>query len=114
MVLVLCQKILLLEPGSSLFMISEEPGSNRMERMDADNLASLKDDRIAFIEGHAMRHLPSTISGDTPRVWWDAPQGILFSHETAAGWYRDYREVADTVETLLDLARDLREDEVQT
>ena len=38
--------------------------------MNSDNLNTLKDDMVAFIEGHGMRHFPALITEDTPRVWW--------------------------------------------
>lgn len=41
--------------------------------MNPDNLLTLKDDMIAFIEGHGMRHFPALIPDDTPRVWWNDP-----------------------------------------
>lgn len=153
--------------------------------MDQNNLAFLKDDMIAFIEGHGMRHFPALIPEDTPRVWWNdrqmpdiavasgkeswkdfvemaktagaplvcvgedsvdrptlellsselqevsdsnsgpeldqinrlffeigkvghielafAHQGVLFVHETQTEWYRDYRAMVNTVDTLQDL-----------
>ena len=42
--------------------------------MDSNNLTSLKDDMIAFIEGHGMRHFPALIPEGTPRVWWSDPE----------------------------------------
>lgn len=152
--------------------------------MNPDDLTPLKDDMIAFIEGHGMRHFPALIPEDTPRVWWDdslpadasagaeswkdfvemakavgspmvligedtldkatlellahelqelsgaqsfepeidkldrlflqtgklghielafAHQGILFVHETATGWYRQYREMVDMIDNLQEL-----------
>ncbi len=157
--------------------------------MNSDNLNTLKDDMVAFIVGHGMRHFPALITEDTPRVWWHnagpigspgymhesskedwkdfvemakavgapmvligedsvdkdtldllateleevsspdaygqemenldrlfrqvgklghlelafAHQGILFVHETATEWYRNYREMVDTIEELQDL-----------
>jgi hypothetical protein len=44
-----------------------------MEGMNSDNLLALKDDMIAFIEGHGMRHFPAEIPEDLPRVWWNDP-----------------------------------------
>jgi len=152
--------------------------------MKTDDLTSLKDDMIAFIEGHGMRHFPALIPEDTPRVWWNDPdesgdagipeswkdfvemakavaapmvligedsldnetltllateleelsnsdmfnaemekldrlarqaghlghielgfahQGILFVHESATLWYREYREMVDMIDDLEDL-----------
>ncbi len=42
--------------------------------MQSDNLTALKDDMIAFIEGHGMRHFPAVIPEDTPRIWWNDPE----------------------------------------
>lgn len=39
--------------------------------MQPDNLHSLKDDMIAFIEGHGMRRLPGYIGEDVPTVMWE-------------------------------------------
>jgi hypothetical protein len=39
--------------------------------MNKDNLISLKDDMVAFIEGHGMRRLPGYITEDVPSVLWD-------------------------------------------
>jgi hypothetical protein len=39
--------------------------------MHADDLISLKDDMVAFIEGHAMRRLPGFITEDLPTVLWE-------------------------------------------
>jgi hypothetical protein len=40
--------------------------------MQPDDLISLKDDMVAFIEGHAMRRLPGFITEDLPTVLWEA------------------------------------------
>ena len=39
--------------------------------MHPDDLISLKDDMVAFIEGHAMRRLPGFITEDLPTVLWE-------------------------------------------
>ncbi len=39
--------------------------------MNKDNLISLKDDMVAFIEGHGMRRLPGYVTEDVPSVLWD-------------------------------------------
>lgn len=36
-----------------------------------DNLVSLKDDMVAFIEGHGMRRLPGYVTEDVPSVLWE-------------------------------------------
>ena len=69
-----------------------------MEGMNSDNLLALKDDMIAFIEGHGMRHFPALIPEDTPRVWWNSPdqsdaEGTL-KHEILAESWKDFVEMA--------------------
>ena len=39
--------------------------------MSTDNLISLKDDMVAFIEGHGLRRLPGRITDDIPYVMWE-------------------------------------------
>ena len=39
--------------------------------MSPDNLLSLKDDMVAFIEGHGMRRLPGYVTEDIPSVLWE-------------------------------------------
>jgi hypothetical protein len=39
--------------------------------MTPDNLISLKDDMVAFIEGHGMRRLPGYVTEDLPTVLWE-------------------------------------------
>ena len=39
--------------------------------MSTDNLHSLKDDMVAFIEGHGMRRLPGYVTEDIPSVVWE-------------------------------------------
>jgi hypothetical protein len=39
--------------------------------MHPDNLASTKDDMVAFIEGHGMRRLPGFVGDDVPSVLWE-------------------------------------------
>ena len=39
--------------------------------MSPDNLVSLKDDMVAFIEGHGMRRLPGYVTEDLPTVLWE-------------------------------------------
>jgi hypothetical protein len=40
--------------------------------MSTDNLLSLKDDMVAFIEGHGLRRLPGYITEDIPSILWEA------------------------------------------
>ena len=44
---------------------------DRGPKMHPDDLISLKDDMVAFIEGHAMRRLPGYITEDLPTVLWE-------------------------------------------
>ena len=39
--------------------------------MSTDNLLSLKDDMVAFIEGHGLKRLPGYITEDVPSIVWD-------------------------------------------
>ncbi|HUX46015.1 MAG TPA: hypothetical protein VMV57_14805 [Terracidiphilus sp.] len=39
--------------------------------MSTDNLLSLKDDMVAFIEGHGLRRLPGYVTEDIPSVVWE-------------------------------------------
>jgi hypothetical protein len=39
--------------------------------MSTDNLHSLKDDMVAFIEGHGMRRLPGYVTEDIPSIVWE-------------------------------------------
>jgi hypothetical protein len=39
--------------------------------METDNLVLLKDDMVAFIEGHGMRRLPGYVTEDIPAILWE-------------------------------------------
>jgi len=39
--------------------------------MTTDNLLSLKDDMVAFIEGHGLRRLPGYVTDDIPSILWE-------------------------------------------
>jgi hypothetical protein len=39
--------------------------------MSTDNLLSLKDDMVAFIEGHGLRRLPGYVTDDIPSILWE-------------------------------------------
>ena len=39
--------------------------------MSTDNLHSLKDDMVAFIEGHGLRRLPGYVTEDIPSILWE-------------------------------------------
>lgn len=64
--------------------------------MDPNNLATLKDDMIAFIEGHGMRHFPALIPEDTPRVWWNEPDAANTTAENTKESWKDFVEMAKT------------------
>ena len=59
--------------------------SAKIERMQPDNLITLKDDMIAFIAGHGMRRLPAYVTEDVPSV--------LFEEDTPDSW-KDFVEHA--------------------
>ena len=44
--------------------------------MTTDNLISLKDDMIAFIEGHGMKRLPGYVTEDVPAVLWEDAENV--------------------------------------
>ena len=56
---------------------------------ESENLTLLKDDMIAFIEGHGIRHFPALIPEDASRVWWNDPDNM-------DSW-KDFVEMAKTV-----------------
>ena len=56
---------------------------------EPDNLLALKDDMIAFIEGHGIRHFPAMIPEDAPRIGWNDPAN-------AESW-KDFVEMAKAV-----------------
>ena len=39
--------------------------------METDNLVALKDDMVAFIEGHGLRRLPGYVTEDIPAILWE-------------------------------------------
>ncbi len=39
--------------------------------MSTDNLLSLKDDMVAFIEGHGLRRVPGFVTEDIPSIVWE-------------------------------------------
>lgn len=57
--------------------------------MSTDNLLALKDDMVAFIEGHGMRRLPGFVTEDIPSILWDGK-------ENADSW-KDFVEMAKHV-----------------
>lgn len=56
------------------------------EPMQSDTLHSLKDDMVAFIEGHGMRRLPGFVTEDVPSVLWE-------DEENPDSW-KDFVEMA--------------------
>jgi hypothetical protein len=44
--------------------------------MPSDNLLSLKDDMVAFIEGHGLRRVPAYIDEDVPSVLWEDAENV--------------------------------------
>lgn len=57
--------------------------------MSTDNLLSLKDDMVAFIEGHGLLRLPGYVTEDIPSVLWE-------SKGNADAW-KDFVEMAKHV-----------------
>ncbi|MFP5234507.1 MAG: hypothetical protein ACLGSD_01280 [Acidobacteriota bacterium] len=57
--------------------------------MSTDNLLALKDDMVAFIEGHGMRRLPGFVTEDIPSILWDGK-------DNADSW-KDFVEMAKHV-----------------
>src|ERR1700690_3665415 len=57
--------------------------------MSTENLLSLKDDMVAFIEGHGMRRLPGYVTEDVPSILWD-------DHDNTEAW-KDFVEMAKHV-----------------
>ena len=39
--------------------------------MSIDNLLPLKDDMVAFIEGHGLKRLPGYVTEDIPSIVWE-------------------------------------------
>ena len=44
---------------------------NECLTMSSDNLLSLKDDMVAFIEGHGLQRLPGYVTEDIPSIVWE-------------------------------------------
>ncbi len=86
------ERVHILSAGS----LSLRENWSRMEKMDSNNLTSLKDDMIAFIEGHGMRHFPALIPEDTPRVWWSDPEMTADNATIAKESWKDFVEMAKT------------------
>ena len=56
--------------------------------METDNLVALKDDMVAFIEGHGMRRLPGYVTEDIPAILWEteAPKTTPTRGKTSSRW----------------------------
>lgn len=55
-------------------MLRRLPGricENESLNMSSDNLLSLKDDMVAFVEGHGLRRLPGYVTEDIPSIVWE-------------------------------------------
>ena len=57
--------------------------------MSTDNLLSLKDDMVAFIEGHGLHRLPGYVTDDIPSILWEG-------HGNPDAW-KDFVEMAKHV-----------------
>lgn len=60
-----------------------------LDLMSTDNLLSLKDDMVAFIEGHGIRRLPGYVTEDIPSILWE-------SNNNPDAW-KDFVEMAKHV-----------------
>jgi len=58
--------------------------------MEPDNLVALKDDMVAFIEGHGMRRLPGYVTEDIPAILWESPDD---AEENPDSW-KDFVDMA--------------------
>jgi hypothetical protein len=47
-----------------------------MDTMTQTSLLSLKDDMVAFIEGHGLRRIPAYVGEEVPTVLWDDEENI--------------------------------------
>ena len=54
--------------------------------METDNLLSLKDDMVAFIEGHGLQRVPGYVTEDIPSILWEG-------HGNPDSW-KDFVEMA--------------------
>jgi hypothetical protein len=58
--------------------------------MKSDDLVALKDDMVAFIEGHGLRRLPGFVTEDIPAILWEGDGG---EDENPDSW-KDFVEMA--------------------
>ena len=57
--------------------------------MNTENLLSLKDDMVSFIEGHGLKRLPGYVTEDIPSILWE-------DHANPDSW-KDFVEMAKHV-----------------
>ena len=62
---------------------------NNSLTMSTDNLLSLKDDMVAFIEGHGLKRLPGYVTEEIPSIVWEG-------HDNPDAW-KDFVEMAKHV-----------------
>jgi hypothetical protein len=60
--------------------------------MHSDNLASIKDDMVAFIAGHGIRRIPGYVGDDVPSILWN-------DEENSDRW-KDFVETAKAAGTI--------------
>ena len=83
--------------------------------MQPDNLLSLKDDMVAFIEGHGMRRFPGYVSEDVPTVLWendnnpDSWKDFVEMAKTASAPFLTMSEIALEKEDIEILLHELRD-----
>jgi hypothetical protein len=75
--------------------------------MQPDDLISLKDDMVAFIEGHAMRRFPGFITEDLPTVFW---KDFVEMAKTASAPFVTMSEVKLEKEDIAMLLEQIRDD----
>jgi hypothetical protein len=83
--------------------------------MNTDNLLALKDDMVAFIEGHGIKRLPGYVNEDVPSVLWedqdnpDAWKDFVEMAQRAAAPFITFSEVKLDPEELDDLIEEAGE-----
>ena len=84
--------------------------------MTTDNLLSLKDDMVAFIEGHGLRRLPGYVTDDIPSVLWegggnpDSWKDFVEMAKHAGAPFITFSEMAmerDELDALIEQAREI-------
>ena len=79
--------------------------------MEIDDLVTLKDDMVAFIEGHGMRRLPGYVTEDIPAILWEGSED---ADENPDSW-KDFVEMAKHAGSLFVTISDvkLEHDEIE-